>query len=95
MVVRTEDYVASKLIVEERVNEFNKSNPEFEAKWRYEESEFYSDFIISMRCRDDTSINCNFRCSVEQIIHAHDPRDYIDYALKDLKAKIMKHVEKE
>lgn len=94
MVVRTEDYLASKLIVEERVNEFNKRNPVFEAKWRYEESEFYSDFIISMRCRDDASFNCNFRCSVETIIHVYDPREYIDLALKDLKVKIIKHARK-
>lgn len=94
MAIRHEDYLASKFILGERVNEFNKINPEFEAKWRYGESEFYSDFIISMRCRDDTSINCNFRCSVEQIIHVYDPREYIDLALKDLKVKIIKHARK-
>ncbi len=94
MVVRTEDYVASKLIVNDRVNEFNKNNPGFLAEWRYEESEFYSDFEILMRCRDN-SINCSYRCSIETIIKVCNPRDYIDHVLNDLKLKIIGYKEKE
>lgn len=94
MVVRTEDYVAAKLIVDDMVNEFNKNNPGFLAEWRYEESEFYSDFVILMRCRDN-SINCSYRCSIETIIKVYNPRDYIDHVLNELKLKIMKHVGKE
>ena len=97
MVVRIEDYVASKLIVDDRVDEFNKNNPKFKTEWRYEETKFYSVFVISMRYRDqlERTIKCNFPCSIETIIKVCNPRDYIDHVLNDLKLKIIGYKEKE
>ncbi len=96
MVVRIEDYVASKLIVDDRVDEFNKNNPKFKTEWRYEETKFYSVFVISMRYRDqlERTIKCDFRFSVETIIQANYQREYIDWVLEDLKVKIMKEKER-
>ena len=95
MVVRTEDYVASKLIVDDRVNEFNKNNPEFKAEWRYEESDFAAYFELTMYYQYNTAIKARALYSVDEIIKLCDPKWCIDWALKDLKVKIMKHVGKE
>lgn len=91
--VKTEDYVTSRLVVHDTIDKFNRDFPYLKAEWEYHETSDFGYFIIRLMDRGNV-YECDRMVSVNVIVSTV-PELVIQTCLANMKDKLEEKVREE